>query len=546
MRHISALVGLGVCASAAPALGQPAPINPTPLIIDQSRLDRAPPLAAPVKPHRDKLDAAPEVDVADDANAAPIRSIRFEGTKVPAIVAQAAEAFVGQPARRATLQALAKAMSDAYAKSAVALYTVRVPEQDFGDGSITVIVAEGHIEGVAITGDVEGRKLTLVKAYADRLVREKPLTRAKLERYLSLIRDIPGLIVDAKLLQGVTRGGTRLVLTLKQRDSQFSAGLDNRTTQTLGDAQVSATAKFLGLLRDGDQTDITASASTDLHDYRYASIMHSTPLGTDGTRLGASFGYLVTRPEGSAIRGEAQIAALTVSHPLIRSYKRNLTLVASLDGVNSDNAAFGTLIAQEHSRAIRGAAAFSDVTGKSVIGLAVTLSQGLDILDARVVAPFAETRFRKVNVRASYDRALSTAVTLRLRASGQESEDRLPAVERFAVGGAEFGRAFDTAIITADRGIAGLAEIGWRPGLPGAFAPTELYTFVDGAKLGIERRGPVPGGNFDLASAGAGIRLAYTTKAVIELEGARSIDRPYQGFRNDWRVSVSWRLSLRK
>ena len=284
MRRISVLLGLGLCAPAAPALGQVAPITPSPLIIDQSRVDRSVPFAAPRRVQGETR-VAPQVDVADDANAAPIRGIRFEGTKVPAVVAAAAEYYVGQPARRATLEALAKAMSDAYAKSDVALYTVRVPEQDFARGDVTVLVAEGHIEGVAITGDVDGRDLGLVKAYADRLVHEKPLTRATLERYLSLIRDIPGMTLDAQLLRGITPGGVKLVLKLKQKRSQFTLGFDNRTTQLLGDSQIQGTARFYGLLREGDQTDVTGAAATDLHQYRYASIAHSTPLGGDGTRI---------------------------------------------------------------------------------------------------------------------------------------------------------------------------------------------------------------------------------------------------------------------
>ena len=186
MRRIL-LAGVGLCAP-APALAQPAlpgsPATPSPLILDQSRTDRAPALAPARETARDHLAVAPSVDVADDAAAAPIRSVRFEGTKVPAIVAAAAEHFIGRPARRATLEALTRAMSEEYAKSNVELYTISVPQQDFAGGVIRIVVAEGHIEGVAITGDVAGRKLVLVKAYADGLVREHPLTRPTLERML--------------------------------------------------------------------------------------------------------------------------------------------------------------------------------------------------------------------------------------------------------------------------------------------------------------------------------------------------------------------------
>ncbi len=539
MRPIPPLISLGLCA--APAHAQ----LPTPLILDQNRVDRIQPAAPPARP-RVETRIAPQIDVADDAAAVSIRGIRFEGTKVPLAVARAAERFVGQPARRATLAALAKAMSDAYTTADVALYTVRVPQQDFAGGIVRIGVSEGYIEGVAITGDVDGRKLTLIKAYADRLSREKPLTRTALERYLSLIRDLPGLTLDAQLLRGITPGGVKLVLGLKQRGHEFTFGVDNRTTQSLGDAQGQATLKFYGTLREGDETDFVTASSTDLRRYRYASLAHSSPLGANGARLGATFGYLATRPNNSPLRGEAKLASLTLSAPLIRSYKRNLTLSASLDGVDSDNAAFGSLIAQEHTRAARVAAAFSDVGTNRVIGAAATLSQGLDIIDARVVQPFAETGFRKLNVRASYDRTLSKAIVARLRASGQATSDRLPAVERFAVGGAEFGRAFDAAVLSADRGVAGSGELAWRPNVSKALAASELYSFVDGAKVHFVRRGPVPGASYDLASAGAGVRLAYRERASLEVEGARSIDRPYPGYDDDWRVSVAWRLSLKK
>ena len=77
------------------------------------------------------------------------------------------------------------------------------------------------------------------------------------------------------------------------------------------------------------------------------------------------------------------------------------------------------------------------------------------------------------------------------------------------------------------------------------FADSEVYGFVDAAKLRILPRGPIPGGSFDLASAGGGVRLSYTTKAAVFLEAAKPIDRPYAGYAKDWRISLGWRLSLR-
>src|SRR3546814_427015 len=116
-------------------------------------------------------------------------------------VLQAAFApFIGRTLDKATIGEIASALSDTYGKGDVALYTIVVPQQNLSDGVLTLRVVEGYIDDVVITGDVKGRGLDLVRRYAARLAAEKPLRRPTLERYLSLIRDIPGLETEVQLL----------------------------------------------------------------------------------------------------------------------------------------------------------------------------------------------------------------------------------------------------------------------------------------------------------------------------------------------------------
>src|SRR5262249_44517150 len=149
--------------------------------------------------------------------APPVRSISFEGTDVPRIVAESAQRYVGQPASKANLQALADAMSAAYGRSEVALFTIAIPDQDLSSGEVRVLVAEGHIEAVVLSGEVEGRQLKLVRALADKLTRERPTSRRRLERYLSLIQDLPGLTIKPQLQIGEGQGGVRLLIELDYR-----------------------------------------------------------------------------------------------------------------------------------------------------------------------------------------------------------------------------------------------------------------------------------------------------------------------------------------
>lgn len=471
-----------------------------------------------------------------------IKGIEFIGVKAPARVADAARPFLDKPASRETLKALANAISEAYAKSDIALYTVAIPDQDLSTGKVSVLLAEGFVEDIVYPQGAS----PLIRAYAERLRKEQPLTRRGLERYLSLMRDIPGAKVDVALLRGEKAGGVTLSITPVRDASDFSFGVDNRKQAGLGAGQFRATGQLNSLLRDGDRTDLTLLSAIDLKRYRYAGLSHQTPIGSDGLTLALSTSYLDTRLKYLPIEGQAWTAGISVNYPLIRSYKRNLTISAGLDGLNSDAALLGSVLSSDHIRSLRFAMAYSLIGKKSVLAASAALSQGIDIIGARGTPGFTDPSYTKVIARASYDHMLGKHFVGRVRAAGQYSRDRLSGNERFAIGGPDFGRAFDTAILSGDKGAAASLEMAWRPWLAGKFVGTEVYGFIDGARIRVLERVGNPATTYDLASAGGGVRLAYTSRAAISVEGARVIDSAYAGAEGGWAVNLGWQLKLRR
>jgi hemolysin activation/secretion protein len=499
----------------------------------------APSAAAATPDHLTSVDA-------QAGGAGPIHGIRFDGVEAPERVGEAARPFIGRPATPETLKALADALSDAYGHSSIALYTVGIPAQSFAGGILHVRIAEGFIEQAVVTGDVAHSSVKLVQHYAKMLAVERPLRKASLQRYLSLIRDIPGLTVDAKLLKGATPGGVKLVLILKQRTHDLAFSFDNQTQRQLADGQFQAVGKLYGALRPGDETDLTLGAASNFKAYRYAGLSHSTPLGADGTRLTASYAHLSTRTRGIHIKGDADVGSLGVSHPLIRSYTRNLTFSATVDLVNSDNAVLGSLLSRERSRAARGAASFSDVGKRHVFTAALTVSRGLDVLGADTRVTGTDRTFTKLSGQVALTRSLGKHWIARLKGAGQWTGDSLPAIERFIVGGTDFGRAYPVAALAADRGLAGSAELAWRPGFIKAFENSELYGFADKARVRYLANPLYQGARYRLASAGVGVRIAYRQSNELDVEAARRVDRPYPGLDKDWQINVAWRLSLGK
>ncbi|MBB6123980.1 ShlB/FhaC/HecB family hemolysin secretion/activation protein [Sphingobium subterraneum] len=480
------------------------------------------------------------VEAADGA--VPIRSIGFSGMDAPLAVADAARPYVGRKATRQTLAELAHAISRAYSRTGIALYTVAIPRQDFGSGHVRVLLAEGFVEDIAFPKGAS----SLVEAYAAPLRAERPLRRRTLERSLSLMRDIPGAQVDATLLRGDEPGGVRLSVTQERKHSDLAFGYDNRSQSGLGDGQLRASAKLYSLFQDGDRTELAVLTAGDLKHYRYAGLGHQMPIGAQGLVLGLSGSWLDTRLKGQPITGEAQTLGLSLSYPIIRGYKRNLTVSAGIDGLNSNAAYLGAVVSSDRIRAVRAAIGFAEAGPRSALSLAATVTQGLDIWGARGLPGFTDIRFTKIVANAQVDRALGKRLVGRLRLTGQYSDDRLGGNERIVIGGADFGRAFDTALLSGDRGAAGSFEMALRPSLPERFKGTEVYAFIDGARIRVLERLAQPTADYSFASAGGGLRMAYTPRASLSLEGARAIKWPFAGPDGSWRVNIAWSLKLRR
>ena len=520
------------------ALAAAAAIQDRGRIIDRDRIDRPPPVATPARP---RPDPRAKVKVAPPRAAVPITGIKFIGAKAPAPVANAASRFLGKPTSTENLQELAAALSDAYGKSAVALYTVAIPDQDFAGGLVLVSLTEGRLAKVAVAGTGRYRQL---RARLAPLLAEDPLSRVTFERQFSLVRAIPGLIIDPAFDDPNHDGALTLVVKPKQKHHKFGFGFSNRGIDLLGSGQFDASAEFYGAAVDGDQLSFNASAARDLRQYRYLAGSYVAPIGYSGLTASVSGGYFETRPKNLPIVGRAKVAGGALSYPWLRSFHRSGDVSIGVDGINSDNAVLGNLVATERTRAVRLAASYADTRVKRAVSFSGSVSKGLDVAGARVTAPFADATFLKVSATASAAQAIGKRGFIRLTATGQYSRDRLPAAERYALGGADIGRAFDTAILTGDRGAGGVAELAWRPLKGDRFGTSEVYTYVDGGVLAVLPRGPGLRADYSLASAGIGFRARYREKAELGLEAGRSIKQPLPGQTDDWRLSVAWRLSL--
>jgi hemolysin activation/secretion protein len=526
---------LNLTLALAVASAQGVGANPGATLIDRTRTDR---VAPQPMVRKTKAPATAATAVMTQAPDVTIAGVRFTGAEAPARVAGAARRFLGRKATSATLTELAAALAAAYRKTEVALYTVAIPGQDFAGGVVTVALIEGRIAGVDF-GAPAGPQL---RARLTPLTQETPLTRATFERQLLLARAIPGLTLGTDLTDPAGDGALRLKVTPQQKRHKFTTGYTSRGVDLLGAGQLTATGEVYGAFVNGDQLSANLAAAPDLKRYRLATAGYAAPVGTNGAALGLSGAYLETRPRRRTGKGIAKQVAATFNYPVLRSFTRTADLTASLDGIDNKDATIAGIVAREQSRAARLSASYAVNGERRSWSVAATGSRGLGWLGA--TSPDSETRFTKISLNAAVAQRVGKRLTARANVSGQFSRDRLPVVERFAIGGEAIGRGFDESILAGDRGAGGLAELGWQPIGKGRFANSELYGFIDGGRVRIAARGPFAAQSFDLASAGVGTRIRRGDKAELGLEAARVIDRPYPAYADKWQFTASWRLQL--
>jgi hemolysin activation/secretion protein len=537
------LMILAALAAGAPAL---ALAQTSPARIGVNRLDQNQPVARPgPAAHKGARARRPTPAVKPFL----LREVRITGSTAPPGVLQAAYApFIGKTVDGKAINAITEAVAGAYAHVDIAFYTVIAPTQDFSGGVLRLTVVEGYVQSATVKGDHRRAGAALAQVYADRLLTQRPLKKRRLERYISLIRDIPGAKPAMQLDPGDDQGAVRLQVDPDPHKVQFGAAINNRGTVYLGRTQLQLDAFLNSLFRSGDQTRFSVAVPTDLDRFQLYGLVHSQPLNADGTTLTLSANYLHTRPDVLDVDGKAYLAGVQVSHPVVRSYHANLYASLSMDGINSNNAFLGQRFSDERTRALRAGLSFSAYDDDNLFSAVGSVSLGLDILGARVDNPEASRQdFHKFNLKLAFNHAFTQALILRLSAVGQATPDLLPSSELMALGGDEFGRGYEAAFVEGDDGYAGAAELAFRPGkgLPQLLTGSEVYVFADKGQVRFKSRFGLPQTVLGIASAGGGVRISAGPRTVIELEAARGLENPVPSLnREPWRGIVSARTSF--
>jgi hemolysin activation/secretion protein len=398
---------------------------------------------------------------------------------------------------------------------------------------------EGHITDVTLEGDYKDH-FGLISEMADKIKVGGIANTEKIERYLLLIDDLPGITARSVVRPSDQLGGSELVIMIEQDFFEGSVGLDNAGSRFLGRTRGEAVVAANSLFDSHDRTTLLTVNTLfegQTKELRFADIEQEIQLGSEGLRLEGYASVTSTEPgfslEPLDVNGNSNFYELSAYYPYLRSRDMNLSILGGFNGTNTRNKVLGVRTSNDRVRTLwlEGQFDFLDALA-GINQFEGRLTKGLDIFNATSDGQ-GRTRidgdheFWRVNAQARRVQDLPGEFSLALSTEGQYASDSLLSSEEFTLGGTVYGRGFDFGELAGDHGLAG--EIELRYGGPvydedinEYLRSYQLYTYYDiGAVwqedtvVGEEKRE-------SLASAGVGVRF----NLIYDLAGYMEVDVP--------------------
>ena len=250
----------------------------------------------------------------------------------------------GKDVNMSILNAIAKEVSALYAAEGYLLTRVFVPNQKVEDGMVEMVISEGRINKIFVTGN---KKLNKEK-FKQRMmmVQEEPVLREQtLERVLLELNELMGVKVTTVLKPGELPGTSDLVLEVTESAPYtFAIDMNNFGSMYTGPIGYGFSATYANIFTLGDQFSARYTTSNmELHAY---SPFYTFPVNAYGMRFKASYTFseneLGDSLKSLAAGGSSTTVGLELSQLLHKSRTGSFSARLGLDIKSSANEASGT------------------------------------------------------------------------------------------------------------------------------------------------------------------------------------------------------------
>ncbi|WP_282607851.1 ShlB/FhaC/HecB family hemolysin secretion/activation protein [Pelagibius sp. Alg239-R121] len=447
--------------------------------------------------------AAPPIDIPDIGQSTPppgAGEVRFVLTDLLVIDSTVYteeelrpiwEGLLNQEITLTQFYEIAAAITIKYRNDGYILSRALVPPQEIIDGIAEIEVIEGYIDNVVIEGEPSG-PMSQIDDKVQAILDSQPLHSDVLERNLLLLNDLPGVIAQSILRPSITTpGASELVIVLEESTFSGAASVNNRGSRFLGPYQAGLSVRADNLLGLYESTELEVVGTAQISELKFAALTHTQQLNSDGTTL-TVIGSLTDTEPGSTldvlnIEGRSEAVTLTVSHPMIRSRRQNLSLVGGFDYRNSETKILGVTSSEDRIRSVFVGGTYDFIDEfRGITLLGAELRQGIDILDATETG---SDNLSRANGRSDYTKlvasvrrkqTLAPGWSLSAAVTGQYAFSQLLASEECGLGGEEYGSAYDPFEISGDHCLAARFELQYGDASELEYIDSfELYGFTD-------------------------------------------------------------------
>lgn len=501
------------------------------------QLQQIPPAAVP-KRVAPEFELARPVTTPDATPAGPkirVKTLHVTGqTLYPEAELIAVTSFVpNSELDLAGLRALAARITDYYNKRGYFLAQAYVPEQNIAGGSVTIAVIEGRFGKIALNNQTRLSD-RVVNGLVAGIDGGDIVTIAPLERRLLLLSDVQGVRVHSTLSPGTEVGTSDLLVDLTPgRTVTGSIEADNAGNRYTGAYRAGGTLNLNNGAGIGDV--LSLRVLTSFSGLAYGRASYQAPLGK--VTVGAAYAHieyeLGKEFKSLDASGNADVASLYASYPLIRSHDSNLYLLAGADAKWFEDR-FGFISEVGHRRTQVLTAGVSGDSHDTLGGggwnaYSATLSVGnLDILGeaaraADATAGRTDGGYAKLQLSLARLQTVTGPLSLYASVRGQVAFDNLDISEKMELGGAYAVRAYPEGESYGDQGYVATAEA--RVLLPELVpGDVQLFGFVDvGAVDYVKNRWAAGPNHAKRSGYGAGVSWAAPANIFLKASYARKL-----------------------
>lgn len=241
--------------------------------------------------------------------------------------------YSGRSVEVAELQTLTARLT-AYAKSCgYPVAQAVVPPQEVEDGRLEIKLYVASYDEITLTENTSDVADSVIEGFLHKMKPGETMTDRTLEGAINNVNDLPGVIARAVLRPGSRPGATAVDVEVKDRPVWNNyVFVDNGGGYYSGRYRYGFNLEINNPGHQGDKIGLSGMMSS--HDVKNWSARYETPVGRDGTRLGAAYSkseYELHTNGFYDSLGESEGISLYGLTPLYRDRSDRVTLIYGYD-----------------------------------------------------------------------------------------------------------------------------------------------------------------------------------------------------------------------